>query len=67
MGKVKEMWGEANDAFYAWEELVGKTDLSDRDRIIWCEGWIVARYEDKITASYAVPNGINNETNKGEN
>ena len=29
---------------------------------MWGEGWIVARYEDKITASYAVPNEINNET-----
>lgn len=34
--------GQANEAFYAWEELIyeGNSDLSDDDREIWVEGYL---------------------------
>jgi hypothetical protein len=43
MSKMSELDAEANDAFYVWEQSLGRTDLSDRDRCIWCEGYVEAK------------------------
>ena len=42
MGVMKELWSEANDAFYDWEKVNGRADLSDDARVIWCEGYVLA-------------------------
>lgn len=39
-----ELMFEANDAFYRWEEETGRTWLNDYDRIVWCEGYLYAKY-----------------------
>ena len=43
MSAMKELWEEANDAFYEWEEQSERTDLSDRDRLIWIEAYAVGK------------------------
>ena len=43
MSVMSELDIEANDAFYAWESSLGRTDLSDRDRARWCEGYVEAK------------------------
>jgi hypothetical protein len=43
MSALKELDIEANEAFYKWEVIAGKSNLSDKDREIWVCGYIVAR------------------------
>ena len=38
---------EATEAFYELEEQTGRTDLSDRDREIWCEAYAQGRLNSR--------------------
>jgi hypothetical protein len=42
---MKTMIEEADEIFYKWEQANERTDLSDHDRIMWCQGytWGVAK------------------------
>lgn len=40
---TQELWEQANEAFYEWEEATGQTDLGDEERLIWCEGFIYCK------------------------
>ena len=31
---------EAKEQFYIWEKAEGRTDLSDDDRVLWCDAYI---------------------------
>ena len=31
---------EAKETFYKWEQMTERKDLSDDDRIMWCQGYI---------------------------
>lgn len=31
---------QAKEVFYKWEQVSERTDLSDDDRIMWCNGYI---------------------------
>ena len=51
MSVLSDLKIEANDAFYEWEAEHGYTDLSDRDREIWCAGYVcggIAPYIEKL-------------------
>ena len=39
----QELWEEAKDAFYQWEQDTKQSDLSDHDRVMWCVGYIKAK------------------------
>jgi hypothetical protein len=41
--KTKELFAEANEAFYKWEEENNFTDLSDDDRVKWVESYLYAK------------------------
>ena len=39
-----ELMHEATQAFYRFEEETERTWLNDYDRIVWCEGYLYAKY-----------------------
>ena len=39
-----ELQQEANEAFYKWEADTERTWLNDYDRIVWCQGYLFAKY-----------------------
>lgn len=41
--KTKDLFAEANEAFYKWEEDNNFTNLSDDDRVKWVESYIYAK------------------------
>ena len=47
MSNMKEFWSEANDAFYAWEQETKRTDLSDRDRELWCLAYVEGKLSER--------------------
>lgn len=47
MSAMSELDIEANEAFYEWEQYTGRTDLSDRDREIWCAAYVASRLNAK--------------------
>jgi hypothetical protein len=49
--------GMANEAFYEWEESNQIKGLSDRDRELWCDGYMAGRLEENFE---------NRERNKDE-
>lgn len=40
--RLKRLWAKADLAFYQWERLTDQQDLSDDDRLQWCQGYIQA-------------------------
>lgn len=40
--RTTQHYAAAMDAFYEWEERTGNTTLSDRDRELWCDGYVQA-------------------------
>ena len=64
MSIVSDLQEEAKDAFYTWEEMHGYTDLSDRDRQIWCAGYVfggLVPHIEKLRAIIAEAEGENAE------
>ena len=50
MSDIAELLEKAKDAFYAWEDKCATewgSGLSDEHRIIWCEGYVQAKLEEK--------------------
>jgi hypothetical protein len=45
MTTYNELWAQANEAFYEWEEENGFSGLSDDARVMWCYGYINAMEE----------------------
>jgi hypothetical protein len=41
--KTKDLFAEANEAFYKWEEQGNFTNLSDDDRVKWVESYLYAK------------------------
>lgn len=37
---IDEFYAEANAAFYSWEIKHPEKNLSDDDRLLWCEGYV---------------------------
>ena len=53
MKVTQALWGEASEKFYEWEVATKQVDLSDKDRIMWCEGYINAMSQAGILFRHA--------------
>ena len=59
MSKMSELYEEAKDAFYLWEEKSARewggyaewgSSFSDADRLLWCEGYVQGKLNKEQTS-----------------